>query len=373
MKYPFLDLADANRSYQEALQQAAAEVIASGRYVGGPHVDALEQNMCRIAATDYAVGVSNGLDALRLILRAAILDGRLAEGDEIAVPANTYVASVLAITDAGLRPLLVEPDPATSNISAATFAAALTPATRGLMTVHLYGRSAWDPAIERLALERGLFVVEDAAQAIGAEAMTLDRGRCPVGSLGHAAAFSFYPTKNVGALGDAGAVTTSDRSLAEKIRALANYGSDRRYHNVYEGFNCRLDPIQAAMLNVKLADLDRINDLRRRRAKLYSELISNPRVVTPPLPADPKECVWHQYVVRCADRDRLAAYLASQGVATDIHYAVPPHRQPCYASLPHEPLPATEALAASILSLPIGDSTPPEVIPEIARIINSFE
>ncbi|MDE5799938.1 MAG: DegT/DnrJ/EryC1/StrS family aminotransferase, partial [Paramuribaculum sp.] len=313
-----------------------------------------------------AVGVSTGLDALRLILEAYKVLGRLSEGDEVIVPGNTYVASVLAISQAGLRPVLVDPDETTMNLSGVGIRNALTEKTRAVMPVHLYGRVAWDKEMLALVREYGLLVVEDAAQAIGAKG---------IGHFGDATAISFYPTKNLGALGDGGAIVTDDGELAKTVRALANYGSDRRYHNIYKGFNCRLDPIQAALIMVKSCDLDLANGRRRERAELYSKLIDNALIRTPEMPADGLSHVWHQYVVRVAAalRDEFRKFLSDNGVETDIHYAIPPHLQPCYyKELSEFYLPVTERMADEIVSLPISDCTSLTDIDEICDIINRF-
>ncbi len=373
MKYPFLDLRKLNEPLMPELEEAACRVIRSGRYIGGEEVEAFNTELAALLGADYAVGVSNGLDALRLIIRAYIELGRLAPDDEIIVPANTYIASVLAISDNRLRPILVDPDPVTMNLSADAVEKALSSRTRAIMPVHLYGRVAWDDPMRRLVEDHGLIVIEDSAQAIGAvsTAQGLFSSR-HAGSIGHAGALSFYPTKNVGALGDAGAVITSDPQLAQAVNALANYGSISRYHNIYQGYNCRIDPIQAAMLRVKLRHIDAENSARRQRAALYSRLISNPSVTVPATPLAPDEHVWHQYVVRvpAPSRDAFRESLAQSGVGTDIHYATPPHRQPCYRDLDHRPLPVTEMLADSVVSLPITSATPLEHIESIARIIN---
>lgn len=376
MKHPFFDLGRVNEPMLTEIEEAALRVIRSGRYVGGDECAQFERELARLTEVPHAVGLSNGLDALRLILRAYVLLGRLHEGDEVIVPANTYVASVLAISDAGLTPVPVDVDPATLLIDPALAARAVTERTRALMTVHLYGRIAWSEPLARLAREHNLLVIEDNAQAIGARAAEPGLfATHTAGSLGHAAAFSFYPTKNIGALGDAGAVTTHDPELATTVRALANYGSDRRYHNLYKGFNCRLDPIQAAMLTVKLSHTDEQNRLRRRLAEIYSAGISHRRIILPQHPASPDEHVWHQYVIRVTHglRDLMQSLLATHGIGTDIHYPVPPHLQPCYADLrlPH-PLPHTELLASQMLSLPISPATTPEAAAEIAQIINSI-
>ena len=376
MRYPFLNLADANRPYMEEMAEAAARVIRSGRYVGGAENEAFEKCLAEMTGTRFAIGVSNGLDALRLILRAYVELGEMKPGDEVIVPANTYIASVLAITDAGLTPVLVDADITTMNIDMSRIEQAVTTRTRAIMTVHLYGRVAWDRRMVEIARKYSLKIIEDCAQAIGARATVAGlNGGIYAGALGDAGAFSFYPTKNIGAVGDAGAVTTDDERLAATVRALANYGSDRRYHNIYCGYNCRLDPIQAAMLMVKLPHTANENADRFARALAYSRTIRHPNVITPLLSQQVTDNVWHQYVIRVTDgrRDEMKAQLEAAGVATDIHYAVPPHRQPCYASLHHGNLPVTELLASEILSLPIGPSTSVKDAAEIGEIINSIK
>lgn len=368
MQVPFLDLSRVNAPFMDEIRRAADRVVLSGRYVGGPECEAFEQNLARITGTDFCVGTSNGLDALRLIFRAYMEMGRLQPGDEVIVPANTYIASMLAVTDCGLNLVLVEPDAATFNLDTSRLEDALTPRTRAVLTVHLYGRVCYDEALADFVRRHNLILVEDNAQAIGAIS-ALDGRR--TGALGDAAAFSFYPTKNIGALGDAGAVTTSDPELGATVRALANYGSDRRYHNIYKGVNCRLDPIQAAVLNVKLPYLDEISEARRQAALRYSKLIHNPAVLLPEGEKD--DHVWHQYVVRVPDRERFRKFLAEGGVATDVHYATPPHRQPCYPELADLSLPVTEMLAAQVVSLPISAVISDEEIAAVANTINDFK
>ncbi len=376
IRYPFLDLQAVNEPYLEQLHEAAARVVSSGRYVGGAECEAFERELAEMTGTPYAVGVSNGLDALRLIFRAYIELGRMAPGDEVLVPANTYIATVLALTDNGLTPVLVDADERTLNIDTALLEQHVTSRTRAILTVHLYGRTAWDETLVEVARRHNLTVVEDNAQAIGARSLTPGLfGTDVTGSLGHAGAFSFYPTKNVGALGDAGAVTTHDAELASAVRALANYGADRRYHNIYAGLNCRLDPVQAACLRVKLPHTARVNGARFARAVCYQNEIHNPHIVKPEITPFAADQVWHQYVIRLvgAPREAFLEYMRDQGVGVDIHYALPPHRQPCYEGrIAHGPLPVTEMLAAQVVSLPISPGASVVDCAAIAGIINDF-
>lgn len=375
MKYPFLDLTTVNARYAEDLHHAAKRVIDSGRYIGGDEVDQFNKELAALCHAPYAIGVSNGLDALHLILEGYKITGQLHDGDEIIVPANTYIASTLAITHAGLSPVLTDPNPLSMNLDAEGIRSSLTERTRAIMPVHLYGRVAWDEDIAHIVKKYNLLVIEDAAQAIGARATTDGLyGSRIAGAIGHAGALSFYPTKNLGAIGDAGAVITHDPQLASAITALANYGSDVRYHNIYAGFNCRMDPIQAAMLRAKLPDTQAANARRFERAVAYNNVLSHPLIAKPLMSAAATDCIWHQYVIRVSNglRDNLRRYLTNNGVGTDIHYPVPPHLQPCYTDLPHKPLPVTESLASEILSLPIGDGTSVKDAAEIAMIINRF-
>lgn len=370
-RYEFLDLARVNAPMMEELVEAATRVVRGGWYIGGGEVAELERQIARICQTKFAIGVSNGLDALKLILRGYLEMGVMAPGDEIIVPANTYIASVLAITEAGLTPVLVEPHTYTFNINASRIEAAITPRTRGIMTVHLYGRPSWDEQMVELSMRYKLKIIEDNAQAIGAWS------RVPgleythrTGGLGHAAGMSFYPTKNIGALGDAGAVTTNDPELAATVRALANYGGDRRYHNIYRGFNCRLDPIQAAFLRVKLPHLKEEIAHRRALAKIYDKEIAHPQVT---VPRHLQGHVYHQYVIRVICRDEFTAYLDANGVGWDIHYATPPHRQPCYAEMfEGQEFPVTDFFARECVSLPITRCTSPDDARAIAAIINQW-
>lgn len=375
MRYPFLDLTAVNASYMDEMAAAAERVIRSGRYVGGEEVARLEAEIGERLGAPFVVGVSNGLDALRLILRAYVETGIMKSGDEVIYPANTYIASVLAISDAGLVPVAVDVDETTMNIDTSLIEEAITERTRGIMTVHLYGRVAWDERLVDISRRHNLKIIEDCAQAFGAR--TLSAGLFAsrhAGALGDAAGISFYPTKNIGAVGDAGAVVTHDENLARTVRALANYGSDRRYHNIYRGFNCRLDTIQAVMLRVKLPRIDDENADRFARALAYQRTITNPAVTLPYISREINDNVWHQYVVRVPAglRDSFRQQLEEKGVGTDIHYAVPPHLQPCYTDMKHGPLPVTERLAAEVVSLPIAGALSVADTAEIGRIINAI-
>lgn len=371
-QYPFLDLACANAPYMDELKAAACEVIDCGRYLRGKQTELLEQEIAQLCHTRHCVAVSNGLDALRLIMRAYKELGIMSDGDEVIVPANTYVASILAVSDNGLVPVLCEPREDTMNLDSSRIENLITSRTRAIMPVHLYGTPCWDSQLVDTASKHGLLLVEDNAQAIGAWSDVEGlNGTHVTGGLGNAAGNSFYPTKNLGALGDAGAVTTNDDDLAAAIRSLANYGSDRRYHNIYLGYNCRMDEIQAAMLRVKLRYLQQENDTRAAVARAYSESITNPLVKTPVI-FDGMRQIWHQYVVRVENRDDFRAFLTAHGVGSDVHYATPPHQQPCYSGLAKSALPITERLAHEVVSLPIAPPIMPDDARAIASIINRY-
>ncbi len=369
-RFPFLDLGQANEAYKQALKDAACRVIDSGRYIGGCEVEDLEKEVAELCQVPYAVGVSNGLDALRLILRAYIELGRLKPGDEVIVPGDTYIASVLAITDNGLLPVYADIDLETANITAESVEAVITERTRAIMPVHLYGRVSWDEGLKILAQERNMLVIEDNAQGIGAKSRFVGLyGTEMTGGLGNAAGISFYPTKNLGALGDGGMVTTHDQRLADVVRALRNYGADRQYHNLFAGLNCRLDPIQAAMLRVKLPFLSRENGHRQILAARYDEEIHNPKVEKPQWGVE--DCIWHQYVVRVADREDFRQYLKGRGVETGVHYPATPYHQPCYGNY-NANCPNAELFCATCVSLPISSCTSEQDVREIAKIINDY-
>ena len=373
MKYEFLNLAKVNEPYLEQLQEAACQVIASGRYLHGEQTNLLEQEIAGLCEAKYCIATSNGLDALRLILRAYKEMGVLHDDDHVIVPANTYVASVLAISDNKMIPCLCDADPVTMNMDTSRIEKLMTPAVKAIMPVHLYGNPCWDDTIKTMAERYNLKIIEDNAQAIGAKARVHGiNGTMTTGGLGHAGAISFYPTKNLGALGDAGAVVTSDKELAETVRAIANYGSDYRYHNIYLGLNCRIDEIQAAMLRVKLRYLNVENMRRSEVATAYDTCITNP-LVTKPCIGDDVLQIWHQYVIRVKKRDEMRKHLEKNGIMTDIHYATPPHMQPCYRRFKSYRLPVTVDIANEAISLPIGYPITAADAEQIATVINSFK
>jgi len=346
MKVPFLSLEHVYREIGPQLDEAFRRVMRSGWFVLGAEVEAFERTFAAWCGSEHCVGVANGLEAMRLTLRA----WNVGEGDEVIVPSNTYIATWLAATHAGARPVPVEPDPATYNIDPARIEAAITPRTRAIIPVHLYGQSADMDPIRELASRRGVLVLEDAAQAAGARY----RGK-RVGSLADAAAFSFYPGKNFGAFGDAGAVVTNDARLAERLRALRNYGSHVKYRNEVLGWNSRLDELQAALLGPRLAVLAEWNERRSRIARRYHEGLAGTSL-TLPATLEGNEHTWHLYVVRSKRRDEVQHALAAAGIGTMIHYPVPPHLQPAYADLglSRGAFPLSEAIHDEVLSLPMG-------------------
>ncbi len=366
MDVPFLDLRAVNARYADELKAAAARVIDAGWYVLGQELAAFEEEFASYCGAAHAVGVGNGLDALSLILRGYRELGVLREGDEIIVPANTFIATFLAISQNHLVLVPVEPDPVTFNMDTASVEKAIGPRTRAIMAVHLYGQLADMAALQTLAHRYGLLLIEDAAQAHGATV----QGR-RAGAFGDAAAFSFFPTKNLGALGDGGAVVTSDTRLAERIRALRNYGSEGKYHHLYQGVNSRLDELQAALLRVKLGYLDEEIALRRAVARRYLQGIDNPLIVLPTVVSD-EQHVWHLFVVRSPQRDALQAHLLRHGIHTQIHYPVPPHRQPAYATLGDACLPVSERLHAEVLSLPMGPALDTASVERVIAACQSF-
>jgi len=405
----FLDLKAINDSFEPALSQSIKRVLDSGWYLLGNEVKAFEQEYANYIGTKHCIGVANGLDALRLILKAYIELGIMHEGDEIIVPANTYIATILAITDNRLKPVLVEPDLTTYNIDPSRIEERITELTKGIMIVHLYGQNAMHPKIQRLVDKYDLKLIEDNAQAAGCNYIKEVTQCCTedtpcktvyntvkhsvtgvqkkTGSLGNAAGHSFYPGKNLGCLGDGGAVTTDNDELATVIRSLANYGSNKKYKNDYKGLNSRLDEIQAATLRTKLPRLDADNQRRREIAQYYCDNIKNPLIILPttseslnlyPTPSNLSPLafnlthVWHLFVIRCANRDKLQAYLAEKGIQTLIHYPTPPHKQLAYNEWNNLSFPITEQIHNEVLSLPISPVMTNNEVEKIVEVLNNY-
>lgn len=368
---PFLDLKLINNQLRAELVDACTRVIDSGWYIGGSELLRFEGDFASYCGTKHCIGVANGLDALILTLRAWKELGKLKDGDEVIVPANTYIASILAITENKLVPVMVEPDAASFNLCADKVKIALTAKTRAILPVHLYGRLADMPGLLDIARQHKLLVLEDSAQAHGA---SIDGRRA--GNWGDASGFSFYPGKNLGALGDAGAVTTNDDELAQVLRALRNYGSHEKYKNLYQGVNSRLDEIQAAVLCVKLKYLDEQTAHRRKIAQAYMEGIANPAISLPlesgTSPLTLTSHVWHLFVVRCEQRDALQKHLAVHGVQTLIHYPIPPHQQQAYPQWNGLSFPLTEKIHQEVLSLPMGPTLTHEEVNLTVQACNSF-
>jgi dTDP-4-amino-4,6-dideoxygalactose transaminase len=362
----FLDLQKITQKYSTEIHEAVGGVIDSGWYLTGIENQKFETNYANFIGTKYCVGVANGLDALRLILRAYIEMGLMNTGDEIIVPANTFIASILAITDNGLVPVLVEPDINTYQIDDRKIEDAITPKTKAIMIVHLYGQCAYTDTIGSICKKYNLKLIEDNAQAHGCKFNGITTG-----SLGDAAGHSFYPGKNLGAFGDAGAVTTNDDQLAEVVRTLANYGSSHKYIFDYQGLNSRLDEIQAAILQVKLRHLDKDNERRKEIARYYIENITNPAIITPEV-KDWDANVFHIFPIRCKQRDELQQYLAEKDVQTIIHYPVPPHKQACYREWNNLSFPITEQIHREELSLPISQVLTDAEAEMVVKIVNSF-
>ena len=362
----FLDLKAVNGQYADEIEQAATEVIRSGWYLQDKANAMFEEQYSRYIGTVHCVGVANGLDALTLIYRAYIEMGVMKPGDEVIVPANTFIASILAITDNGLTPVLVEPGERTLELDDSRIVQAVTPRTKSILLVHLYGRCAYTRKIGDLCRQYGLKLVEDNAQAHGCR-----YGDRRTGSLGDAAAHSFYPGKNLGAMGDGGAVTTDDDWLAQTVRSLGNYGSSRKYVFDYRGRNSRLDELQAAILTVKLRHIDADNSRRQTIANYYYDNICHPLVTLPEHLPDENN-VYHIFPVFCEQRDRLQQHLTEQGIQTAIHYPIPPHRQACYPEWNALSLPVTERLHQTELSIPISPVLSDGDARRIVEAVNSF-
>lgn len=362
----FLDLAKINAQYEQELKAACARVIDSGWYIMGNELATFENEFAQYCGTKYAVGIANGLDALTLTLRAWKELGKLDEGDEIIVPANTYIASILAITENHLTPVLVEPDENTYNLCPVKTKAAITPKTKAILPVHLYGLISPMPELMAIADEYDLLMLEDCAQSHGAQ---INGKKC--GNWGHAAGFSFYPGKNLGALGDAGAITTNDSELADTLKALRNYGSHKKYENLYQGVNSRLDEIQAAMLRVKLGYLDQETENRRAVAQHYSSQIVNP-LLSLPTWDDINKHVFHLYVIRTESREKLQEYLTANGIQSLIHYPLPPHKQEAYKHYNQIELPLTENIHQTVISLPLSPVMQQDEVDYVIEVLNRF-
>jgi dTDP-4-amino-4,6-dideoxygalactose transaminase len=366
MMIKFLDLQKITQKYSSEIHEAVSKVVDSGWYLQGAQNKEFEANYANYIGTNYCIGVANGLDALRLILKAYIELGIMSEGDEIIVPANTYIASILAITDNKLVPILVEPDLQTYQIDDAKIESVISSKTKGIMIVHLYGQCAYTEKIGDICKKHNLKLIEDNAQAHGCKF----KGKT-TGSLGDAAGHSFYPGKNLGAFGDAGAVTTDDEKLAELVRSLANYGSYKKYVFDYQGLNSRLDEIQAAVLNIKLKYLNADTQRRKEVAKYYIENIKHPDIILP-IVNDWDAHVFHLFTIRTSRRDELQQYLSDNGVQTLIHYPIPPHKQICYSAMNKNSLPITEKIHEEELSLPISQVITDDEVKTVVHYINSF-
>ena len=364
MKVPFVSFLPMERELDTEIRNAFNRVFARSWYIEGAEDEAFEKAFANYIGTQYCIGVGNGLDALMLALKAL----GIGAGDEVIVPSNTYIATALAVTYVGAKPVFVEPDIRTFNIDPSRIEAAVTPKTKAIMPVHLYGQACDMDPIMSISKKHGLKVVEDCAQAHGATY----KGK-KVGTFGDAAGFSFYPGKNLGALGDAGAVVTNDKELADKVRALGNYGSDYKYHHIYKGHNSRLDELQAAFLSAKLPLLDKMNAERRRIAERYLSEIRNPNIILPYVSGD---CVpvWHIFGVRCEDRDALEKHLKENGIGTNKHYPIPMHLQECYRDLgfQKEDFPIAEEISATELSIPMYYGMSNDEIQYVIDAINSF-
>lgn len=371
----FLDLQKINQYYLNSLNQVAKDTISSGWYLLGERVKEFENNLADYIGTKNIITCANGLDALRLIFKAYIELGVLKKGDEVIVPANTYIASILAITDNDLKPVFVEPDKYSYNLDISKIEKRITKKTKAILVVHLYGKTCWNEDLKFISEKHNLKIIEDNAQAIGANYDNLKTG-----NLGDAAGFSFYPGKNLGALGDAGAVSTNNTILANTIRAIANYGSEKKYYNAYQGLNSRMDEIQAAFLSIKLKNIDQDNYKRREIAEQYCKNISNKHIALPESPSffnnekkDTLSHVWHIFVVRTAYREQLQDYLSENNIQTLIHYPIPPHKQKCYEQYSHLSLPITEEIHKTCLSLPISPVINDNEVNIIIQKINNWK
>ncbi len=363
----FLDLHKINEQYRGQLEEEIHSVLNIGWYIKGAKNETFEKELSDYIGVSHAIACSNGLDALRLIFKAYIALGRLKAGEEVLVPANTFIASILAITDVGLVPVFIEPENAHFNIDPKKLQERISSKTKAILNVHLYGQISYSQELKQLIDANNLLHIEDNAQAIGASWKGVKSG-----AIGDASGFSFYPGKNLGALGDAGAVCTDDAVLAKTIRSLANYGSEQKYIHECQGLNARMDEIQAAVLSVKLKDLDASNDKRREIALRYRAEIKNPLIKLPNC-IDKMGHVWHLFVVRCTERDALQSYLTKCGIQSLIHYPIPPHKQKAYIEFGNCELPITEKLANEVLSIPISPIMEPNEVSQVIKAINEYK
>ena len=363
----FLDLQKVNLQYENEFKDVFNRVLQSGWFILGKEVGTFEKEFAAYCGTKHCISVANGLDALILIIEAYKEMGLMAEGDEIIVPSNTYIATILAVSKAGLKAILCEPDNETYLLDPALLESKITSRTKAIMPVHLYGQLCDMAAITRISKKHGLKIIEDSAQSHGAENTEGKRS----GNFGDASGFSFYPGKNLGALGDGGAITTNDDNLAEVLKALRNYGSEKKYHNKYKGLNSRLDEIQAGLLSVKLKYLEKETAVRQKVAEMYLKNISNP-LIQLPIVIQPAGHVWHLFTVRVKKRDLFQKYLWDAGIETNIHYPIPPHKQPAYKEFSAEAYPISECIHEEIISLPISSVLTSEEIKKVIDVVNNY-
>ena len=367
MEVPFLSLKELNASHNAEIEQRIHKILSDGWYLMGSELIEFEANWANYCATQHAIGVANGLDALVLIFEAYKELGRLKVGDEVIVPANTFIASIISIQRVGLIPVLVEPNETTFNIDATKVEEKISDKTKAILAVHLYGQLADMKSLKAISAQHQLILIEDAAQAHGAE-----DGTAKAGNLADAAAFSFYPGKNLGAYGDAGGVTTNDPKLAEIIASLRNYGSTEKYHHKYLGFNSRLSEIQAAVLSVKLKSLDEEIRIRRMQSLRYRNEIKNPKIQLPTVAGNESSHVWHLFVIRTENRKQLQAYLDQCMIQTLIHYPIAPHKQACFSQWNDLSFPITEKIHDEVVSLPINSSLTEDQISYVIEKLNGY-
>lgn len=364
MEVKFLDLKKINGRFEREFKQVLQTVLESGYYIGSSQNQNFCKNFANYCGVDYCLGVANGLDALKIILKAA----GIGPGDEVIVPSNTFIATILSISEVGAQPILVEPELDGFNLDPENIETHINEKTKAIIAVHLYGKIAQMQKISKIAEKHGIYLFEDAAQAHGAEL----NGK-KVGSWGHAAAFSFYPGKNLGCLGDGGAITTKDKDFYVKCKALSNYGSDVKYHHIYKGYNSRLDELQASFLNIKLPYLEADNSRRQDIARKYVTEIRNEELGLPDFPEDPRENVWHVFPILSEDRKGLISYLKEKGVETLIHYPTPPHKQDAYKEFYNQSLPRSEYIHEHILSLPISPVMTDEEVDYVIKALNNWK